>query len=142
MWGSKEGQEWPTLNSRAPATRHIGSAKEPWECGHSSRRETLEWGVYVPFPRALLLLLVEPKPRSWLLHFFFPLLLSWANTAVCSLNNWGDCEPGPAYSPKHAPMSSLRVGPLASHCFLGFLSLRVLPKVWGLNRVQTPGIRG
>lgn len=46
-------------------------------------------------------------------------------------------------SSKLAPLPSLRTGSLDScSCFLGFLSLRVLLEVWGLNCVQTLGSRG
>lgn len=49
-WEVKEGRECPTLSSRAPATRHIGSAKEPQGHGHDSQGETWSGAFMSPFP--------------------------------------------------------------------------------------------
>lgn len=129
-WGSEEGQECPTLNPRAEPQGTPDQPRRPG-VGIVSRGESLEWALTFLFSGAY---------RCWLspdhgdgsrcLTFLSPLFPSWASTDACSPKNWGDCEPSPAYSSKLALIPSLREDPLTSFsCFLGFLSLRVLPEV-------------
>lgn len=106
----------------------------------NSRGGTLKWAFPFPFPGPHCCWLnSDQDDGSCSLAFLPHLLLSWASTVVCSLNNWGDHGPGPANSPTNWPLYP----PLdPCSCFLGFLFLRVLPEVWVLNHVQTPGSRG
>lgn len=88
-------------------------------------------GTYGPFLRSSSLLVERDHGGgSRCPAFLSPLLPSWASTDACSLKNWGDCKPSPAYSSELALTPFLREDPLTSFsCSLGFLSLRVLPEV-------------